>query len=154
MKKLLFIVMMLFAAGFAFSQQNQAPRNASTEEGVVGVRPSPALGQLGVDAPQSAEDADIKAMLQKNEDFFNDFQNKFKTLRTYNNTKQDRDNAKLMQTMIDRQKKMIQFKMEEIEILERGGKTVPVSEFSQLKELMDRYHQMSVDLSNWVNKVK
>jgi len=155
MKKLIFAVMILFAAGLAFSQQNRTPRNVVDQEGITN-RPSPALGQLSVDSPGStlSDDPEIKAKLQKNEDYFNDFQTKYNTLKTFNNTKQQRDDFKAMQTMIERQKKMVDFKMEEIQILERAGKTVPLSEFTQLKDLMNRYHIMVVDLNNWVNKIK
>ena len=96
-------------------------------------------------------DDEAKAMLQKNEDYFSDFEAKFKTLGEYNQSNQAQETLKLMQTMIDRQKKLIDFKIEEIEVRQRGGKTVPVKEFSQLKTLMNRYHQMTTDLNNWTN---
>jgi len=155
MKKLIFAVMIFFAAGLAFSQQNRTPRNVVDQEGITN-RPSPALGQLSVDSPGAAiaDDPEIKAKLQKNEDYFNDFQTKYNTLKTFNNTKQQRDDFKAMQTMIDRQKKLVDYKMEEIQILERSGKTVPLSEFTLLKDYMNRYHIMVVDLNNWVNKIK
>jgi 3'-phosphoadenosine 5'-phosphosulfate sulfotransferase len=97
-----------------------------------------------------AED-EAKALLQKNEDYFSDFQNKFKALGEYNQSNQAQENLKLMQTMIERQKKLIDFKIEEIEVRQRGGKTVPTKDFSQLKTLMDRYYQMNTDLATWVN---
>jgi len=96
-------------------------------------------------------DDEAKALLQKNEDYFSDFEAKFKSLGEYNQSNQAQDTLKLMQTMIDRQKKLIDFKIEEIEVKQRGGKTVPVKEFSQLKTLMNRYHQMTTDLNNWTN---
>jgi len=96
-------------------------------------------------------DDEAKAMLQKNEDYFSDFEAKFKTLGEYNQSNQAQETLKLMQTMIDRQKKLIDFKIEEIEVRQKGGKTVPVKEFSQLKTLMNRYHQMTTDLNNWTN---
>ena len=96
-------------------------------------------------------DDEAKALLQKNEDYFSDFEAKFKTLGEYNQSNQAQETLKLMQTMIDRQKKLIDFKIEEIEVRQKGGKTVPVKEFSQLKTLMNRYHQMTTDLNNWTN---
>jgi len=155
MKKTIFVVMLLFIASYAFSQQNRAPRNVVDQEGITN-RQDPALGQLNVDSPGAsiADDPVIKEKLQKNEDFYNEFQNKFKTLTTYNNTKQQRDDFKAMQTMVERQKKLVDFKMEEIQIMERAGKTVPIADFSRLKDLMNRYHTMTVDLNNWVNKIK
>jgi len=96
-------------------------------------------------------DDEAKTLLQKNEDYFNDFEAKFKSLGEYNQSNQAQDTLKLMQTMIERQKKLIDFKIEEIEVRQRGGKTVPVKEFSQLRTLMNRYHQMNTDLNNWTN---
>ena len=96
-------------------------------------------------------DDEAKARLQKNEDYFNDFEAKFKSLGEYNQSNQAQDTLKLMQTMIDRQKKLIDFKIEEIEVKQRGGKAASVKEFSQLRTLMDRYHQMTTDLNNWTN---
>jgi len=155
MKKVIFVVMLLFIASYAFSQQNRAPRNVVDQEGITN-RPDPALGQLNVDSPgpSIADDPVIREKLQKNEDFYNDFQNKFKTLTAFNNTKQQRDDFKAMQTMVERQKKLVDFKMEEIQIMERAGKTVPLADFTRLKDLMNRYHTMTVDLNNWVNKIK
>jgi len=98
-----------------------------------------------------AADDEAKALLQKNEDYFNDFQNKFKTLGEYNQSNQSQENLKMMQTMIDRQKKLIDFKIEEIEVRQRGGKTASVKDFSQLKTLMNRYHQMTSDMATWTN---
>jgi hypothetical protein len=155
MKKLIFAVMILFAAGFVFGQQNRAPRNVVDQEGIIN-RPEPARGQLSVESPGAplAEDPEVKAKLQKNEDYFSEFQSKFNTLKTFNNTKQQRDDFKAMQTMIERQKKLVDYKMEEIQIMQRAGKTVPLSDFTQLQDLMNRYHTMVVDLNNWVNKIK
>jgi 3'-phosphoadenosine 5'-phosphosulfate sulfotransferase len=99
-------------------------------------------------------DDEAKALLQKNEDYYNDFQSKFKSLGEYNSSNQAQDTLKLMQTMIERQKKLIDFKIEEIEVKQRGGKTVPVKEFSQLKTLINRYQQMNTDLANWTNGKK
>jgi len=155
MKKVIFVVMLLFIASYAFSQQNRAPRNVVDQEGITN-RPSPPLGQLNVDSPGPSvtEDPEIKAKLQKNEDYFNEFQAKFTTLKTFNNTKQQRDDFKAMQTLVERQKKLVDYKMEEIQIMERAGKTVPLGDFTQLKDLINRYHSMTVDLNNWVNKIK
>ncbi|MCL1958140.1 MAG: hypothetical protein FWF68_00915 [Spirochaetes bacterium] len=96
-------------------------------------------------------DDEAKALLQKNDDYFNDFQQKFKALGEYNQSNQAQENLKVMQTMIERQKKLIDFKIQEIEVKQRGGKTASVQEFSQLKSLMDRYHQMNTDMANWTN---
>jgi len=96
-------------------------------------------------------DDEAKALLQKNEDYFNDFESKFKTLGEYNQSNQAQETRKLMQTMIDRQKKLIDFKMEELEVKRRGNKPISVKELSQLRTLMDRYHQMTTDLNNWTN---
>jgi uncharacterized protein Yka (UPF0111/DUF47 family) len=96
-------------------------------------------------------DDEAKALLQKNQDYFSDFEAKFKTLGEYNQSNQAQETLKLMQTMIDRQKKLIDFKIEEIEVRQRGGKTVPRSEFSRLQTLMDRYAQMNKDLATWTN---
>jgi len=126
MKKLLFIMMMLLVGSFAFSQA----------------------------ATANDDDADIKALLQKNDDFFNDFETKFKNLKAYDSSKASRDTLKQMQDMLDRQKKLIEFKMEEIRVMESGGKSIPVAEFSRLNEMISRYKQMSVELSDWVNKKK
>jgi len=155
MKKIIFAVMLLFAVGFVFGQQNKAHRDVVNEEGITN-RPSPPLGQLTVDSPGASigEDPEIMEKLRKNEDFFNDFQTKFKTLKTFNNTKQQRDDFKAMQTLIERQKKLVDYKMEEIQIMERAGKTVPQGEFTQLADLINRYHTMVVDLNNWVSKSK
>jgi hypothetical protein len=96
-------------------------------------------------------DDEAKALLQRNQDYFNDFQAKFKSLGEYNTSNQAQENLRLMQTMIERQKKLIDFKIDEIEVKQRGGKTVPNSEFSKLKTLMDRYSQMNKDLAAWTN---
>jgi len=56
-----------------------------------------------------------------------------------------------MHAMIDRQKKLIDFKIDEIQVKQKGGKTVPKSEFSKLQTLMDRYAQMNKDLAEWTN---
>jgi len=152
MKKIIFVVMMLFAAGFAFSQA----RTVVDQEGIRPLRPDVGVGQSRVDSPGAtvAEDPEIQEKLKKNEDYYNEFQDKFKTLRTFNNTKQQRDDFKAMQALVDRQKRLVDFKMEEIQIMERAGKTVPMSDFTQLKDFMNRYHQMTIDLNNWVNKIK
>jgi hypothetical protein len=156
MKKFMFILMMLFAVGLAFSQQNKTARDVSGEEGIRTPRTDLGVGQSTVDNPGAvpAEDDDIKAMLQKNQDYFQDFQDKFKTLKTFNNTKQQRDQFKAMQTLVDRQKRLVDYKLEEIQIMERANKTVPIGEFTHLKDLMNRYQTMTVDLNNWVNKTK
>jgi len=59
-----------------------------------------------------------------------------------------------MQILVERQKRLVDYKLEEIQIMERANKTVPIGEFTQLKDLMNRYHNMVVDLNNWVNKTK
>lgn len=153
MKKVMLVLMLLFIASYAFSQQDRTPRNVVDQEGITN-RPSPPLGQLSVDSPglPISEDPEIKEKLQKNEDYFLEFQNKFKTLTTFNNTKQQRDDFKAMQTMVERQKKLVDYKMEEMQILQRAGKTVPLSDFTQLQDLINRYHVMTVDLNNWVNR--
>jgi len=124
MKKLLFSVMLLFAASFVFSQQAQAP---------------------------AAANEDPAALIQQNEDFFNSFQQRFQNLKAYDSSRASRETLKQMQDMLDRQKKLIEFKMDEISVLERGGKPIPVKDLSQLKELMDRYQQMTVEMANWTN---
>jgi len=96
-------------------------------------------------------DDEAKALLQRNQDYFNDFQSKFKSLGEYNSSNQAQENLRLMQTMIERQKKLIDFKIDEIEVRQRGGKTVSNAEFSKLKTLMDRYSQMNKDLATWTN---
>jgi hypothetical protein len=154
MKKAVFIIMMLFAVGFAFSQQNKTARDVANEEGIRTPRTDLGVGQSVVNSPGAmpSEDDDIKARLQQNQDYFQDFQEKFKTLKTFNNTKQQRDQFKAMQTMVDRQKRLVDYKLEEIQIMERANKTVPISDWTHLKDLINRYHVMVVDLDNWVNK--
>jgi len=156
MKKFIFISMMLFAVGFAFSQQNPTARTVTGEEGIRTPRTDLGVGQSKVDSPGAvpSEDDEIKAMLQKNMDYYQDFQDQFKTLKTFNNTKQQRDQFKAMQILVERQKRLVDYKLEEIQIMERANKTVPIGEFTQLKDLMNRYHNMVVDLNNWVNKTK
>jgi len=156
MKKFTFIFMMLFAVGFAFSQQSRTTRDVAGEEGIKTPRTDLGVGQSKVDSPGAlpGEDDEIKAMLQKNQDYFQDFQDKFKTLKTFNNTKQQRDEFKAMQTLVERQKRLVDYKMEEIQIMERANISVPLGEFTKLKDLMNRYHTMVVDLNNWVNKTK
>jgi len=96
-------------------------------------------------------DDEAKVLLQKNQDYFNDFQSKFKSLGEYNQSNQSQETLKLMQTMIDRQKKLIDFKIDEIQTRQKGGKTVSNAEFSKLQTLMDRYAQMNKDLAEWTN---
>jgi len=96
-------------------------------------------------------DDEAKALLQKNQDYFNDFQAKFKSLGEYNQSNQAQETLKLMHAMIDRQKKLIDFKIDEIQVRQQGGKTVPKAEFSKLQTLMDRYAQMNKDLAEWTN---
>ncbi|WP_461247205.1 hypothetical protein, partial [Treponema sp. R6D11] len=76
------------------------------------------------------------------------------SLGEYNSSVQNQDNIKLMQTMIDRQKKLIDFKLEEMEVKRRGNKQVTTQEFSQLRTLMDRYHQMNKDMADWTGNGK
>jgi len=154
MKKFIFIFMMLFAVGFAFSQQNKTAGDVANDEGIRAPRTDLGVGQSKVDSPGAlpGEDDDIKAMLQKNQDYFNDFQETFKTLKTFNNTKQQREQFKAMQILVDRQKRLVDYKLEEIQIMERANKTVPINEWTHLKDLINRYHVMVVDLNNWVNK--
>jgi len=155
MKKFIFIFMMLLAASVAFSQQTRA-RDVVNEEGIRTPRTDLGVGQSKVDSPGAVpgEDDEIKAMLQKNQDYFQDFQDKFKTLKTFNNTKQQRDQFKAMQLLVDRQKRLVDYKMEEIQIMERANISVPIGEWTHLKDLINRYHVMVVDLNNWVNKAK
>ncbi|WP_461247204.1 hypothetical protein [Treponema sp. R6D11] len=120
MKKVVFVVMMLFIAGFAYSDP--------------------------VD--------DAKSVLEKSNDLYKQFQDKYTTLKAYDTTKRSQDALKQLVDMISRYKKLVEDKVEEIESIERANKVVPVLEFDQLKELINRYHQMTVDLDNWINPKK
>jgi len=121
MKKIFFIVMVLFVANFAFSD---------------------------------TEDEDIKALLQKDEDYYKEFEETFKNLQDFDSSKRAKDTLKQLQDMVDRQKKLVDMKIEEIQMIEKAGRYVTLTEFNQLRDLMNRYHQMTVNLNNWVNNKK
>ncbi|GBU28395.1 hypothetical protein R84B8_01953 [Treponema sp. R8-4-B8] len=125
MKKLIFIVMMLVAVNFVFS-----------------------------DPADDAIDSEAKSIVQQNEDFYQEFQQKYKTLKAYDTSKQSKDALKQMQEMIARYKRLVDAKIEEIDGIEKTGRTVPVAEFDQLRSLIARYHQMTLDLANWINTKK
>jgi len=97
---------------------------------------------------------EVRSILQQNDQFYQEFQQKYKTLRAYDTSKQSKDALKQMQAMIERYKNLVDAKIEEIESIERTGRIVPVSEFDQLRILIGRYHEMSVNLANWINTRK
>ena len=121
MKKLIFIIVMLFVSNSIFGDP--------------------------------IED-DAKSIVDKGEDFYQEFQQKFQTLKAYNTSKQTKDSLKQMVDMINRYKKLVEDKIIEIEGIERTGKAVPKAEFDSLKRLIDRYHEMTVNLANWINTKK
>jgi len=102
---------------------------------------------------QSIED-EAKSIVDKGEEAFQEFQQKFQTLKAYDTSKQTKDALKQMVDMINRYKKLVEDKIIEIEGIERTGKPVPKAEFDSLKRLMDRYHEMTVNLANWINTKK
>jgi hypothetical protein len=119
MKKIVFIVVMLFAATALFSDP--------------------------------IED-DAKSILARSEEVYQEFQQKYKTLKNYDTGKQSKEALKQMVDMINRYKKLVEDKFVEIEGMEKTGKPVPATEFDQLKNLIDRYHEMTLNLANWINK--
>jgi hypothetical protein len=117
-KKIIFIVVMLFAATCLFSD--------------------PMID-------------DAKSLLEKSELVYQDFQVKYKTLKNYDTTKRSKDALKELVDMINRYKKLVEDKFVEIDGMEKTGKPVPANEFDQLKSLIERYHEMTVNLANWIN---
>jgi len=99
-------------------------------------------------------DDEAQSILEKSEQYYQDFQQKYKTLKAYDTSKQAKDNLKQMVDMINRYKKLVDDKIVEIDSIEKTGKPVPASQFDQLKSLIDRYHEMTVDLANWINTRK
>jgi len=99
-------------------------------------------------------DDDAKSILEKSEQYYQEFQQKYKTLKAYDTSKQAKESLKQMVDMINRYKKLVEDKIVEIDSMEKAGKTVPAVEFDQLKNLIDRYHSMTVDLANWINARK
>jgi len=97
-------------------------------------------------------DDDAKSILAKSEEVYLEFQAKYKTLKNYDTGKQSKEALKQLVDMINRYKKLVEDKFVEIEGLEKTGKPVPAVEFDQLKNLIDRYHEMTVNLANWINK--
>jgi len=102
---------------------------------------------------QSIED-EAKSIIDNGEEFYQEFQKKFQTLKTYDTSKQTKDALKQMVEMINRYKKLVEDKIEEIEGIERTGRPVPKKDFDQLKSLIDRYHEMTINLGNWINTKK
>jgi ATP-dependent helicase/DNAse subunit B len=94
---------------------------------------------------------DAKSILEKSEQFYQEFQTKYKSLKAYDTSKRSKDRLKEMVDMINRYKKLVEEKIIEIDDIEKTGKNVPASEFDQLKNLIERYHEMTVNLANWVN---
>jgi hypothetical protein len=119
MKKVIFIVVLLFATTSLFS-------DPITDE--------------------------AKTILEKSEAYYQDFQLKYKTLKNYDTSKQAKESLRQMVEMINRYKKLVEDKFIEIEGLEKAGNPVPAQEFDQLKNLIDKYHEMTVSLANWINK--
>jgi hypothetical protein len=99
----------------------------------------------------SIED-DAKSILARSEEVYQEFQQKYKTLKNYDTSKQSKESLKQMVDMINRYKKLVEDKFVEIEGMEKTGKPVPAVEFDQLKNLIDRYHEMTLNLANWINK--
>ena len=95
---------------------------------------------------------DAKSILAKSEECYQEFQLKYKALKNYDTSKQAKESLKQMVDMINRYKKLVEDKFVEIEGIERTGNPVPAAEFDQLKNLIDRYHEMTVSLANWINK--
>jgi len=117
MKKLIFIVIMLFAAVYLFSDTMD----------------------------------DAKSILEKGDEYYQDFQQKYKTLTEYDASLQAKDTLKQVVEMINRYKKLVDEKFIEIDGLEKTGRGVPRAEFDQLKILIGRYHEMTADLAQWLN---
>jgi hypothetical protein len=97
-------------------------------------------------------DDEAKTILAKSEEVYQEFQTKYKTLKNYDTGKQSKEALKQMVDMINRYKKLVEDKFVEIDGLEKTGKPVPATEFDQLKNLIERYHEMTVNLANWINK--
>jgi len=95
---------------------------------------------------------DIKTILERSEQVYQEFQVKYITLKNYDTSKRAKESLKEMVDMINRYKKLVEDKITEIDTIEKSGKNVPVAEFDQLKSLIDRYHEMTVNLANWINK--
>jgi Tfp pilus assembly protein PilO len=116
MKKIIFILVLLFAAASLFSDPMD----------------------------------EAKSILVKSEEYYQDFQQKYKILKNFDTSKRAKDSLKEMVDMINRYKKLVEDKIIEIDAIEKTGKDVPASEFDQLKNLIDRYHEMTVNLANWI----
>jgi len=99
-------------------------------------------------------DDEAKSIVDKGEEYYQEFQQKYQTLKAYDTSKQTKDALKQMVEMINRYKKLVEDKIEEIEGIERTGRHVPKTEFDSLKRLIDRYHEMTVNLANWINTKK
>jgi Tfp pilus assembly protein PilO len=95
---------------------------------------------------------DVKSILEKSEQVYQDFQVKFISLKNYDTSKRAKDSLKEMVDMINRYKKLVEDKFVEIDSIEKAGNPVPAAEFDQLKNLIDKYHEMTVALANWINK--
>jgi len=121
MKKIIFITVMLFATTALFCQV------------------------------AATDDVDVKSLVDKSDQVYQDFQQKFKTLKSYDTSKRSKDSLKEMVDMVNRYRKLVDEKFIEIDSLEKTGRPVPAIEFDQLKNLIDRYHEMSVNLANWIN---
>jgi Tfp pilus assembly protein PilO len=118
MKKIVFILVLLLATTYLFSDQLD----------------------------------DAKTILAKSEDVYKEFQQKYVSLKNYDTSKRAKESLKEMVDMINRYKKLVEDKIVEIDGIEKTGKNVPAAEFDQLKSLIDRYHEMTVNLANWINK--
>jgi len=99
-------------------------------------------------------DDTAKSIVDKGEEAYQEFQQKYQSLKAYDTSKQTKDALKQMVDMINRYKKLVEDKIVEIEGIERTGRAVPKAEFDQLKSLIDRYHEMTVNLANWINTKK
>jgi len=99
-------------------------------------------------------DDDAKSILEKSEQYYQEFLQKYKTLKAYDTSKQAKESLKQMTDMINRYKKLVEDKIVEIDSIEKSGKPVPATEFDQLKNFIDRYHEMTVSLANWINTRK
>jgi len=95
-----------------------------------------------------------KSIVDKGEEAYQEFQQKYQTLKAYDTSKKTKDDLKQMVDMINRYKKLVEDKIVEIEGIERTGRAVPKAEFDSLKSLIDRYHEMTVNLANWINTKK
>ena len=95
---------------------------------------------------------DAKSILEKSEMVYKEFQQRYVTLKNYDTSKRAKESLKEMVDMINRYKKLVEDKIIEIDDIEKSGRNVPTAEFDQLKNLIDRYHEMTVNLANWINK--